>query len=170
MRREYVIRIINDSGNDTPVKAVTGENEKVGGEVQDSSKGAEYAMKMAKRIVSVRAIVHTVDQIISHQHSMISLETGAQEYGQRASYAYQKVGGFVKSVAMGAVAGSVAGPVGAIAGAAVAAATSIGSELMNYYMRQDEISTKKDLEDISRRMRMTRATVSGRRYSNITEF
>lgn len=167
---EYVIRIINDTEEDKPVKAVSGSNESVGGEVSNPSKGEAYAMKMAKRLVSVGAIVHTADQIVSHQYSMISLETGAQEYGQRASYMYQKVGGFVKSVAMGAVAGSAAGPIGALAGAAFAAITNIGSNVMNYFFKQDQIATQQDLEDTSRRMRMMRATVSGRRYSNVTEY
>lgn len=167
---EYVIRIINDTGEESPVKAVTGSNESIGGEVSNPSKGEAYAMKMAKRLVSVGAIVHTVDQIASHQHSMISLETGAQEYGQRVQYTYQKVGGFIKSVAMGAWAGSAAGPLGALAGAAVAAVTNVGSNVMNYLFKQDQIAAEKDLEDTSRRMRMMRATVSGRRYSNVTEY
>ena len=167
---EYVIRIINDTEDETPVKAVTGANESVGGEVSSPSKGEAYAMKMAKRLVSVGAIVHTADQILSHQHSMISLEAGAQEYGQRASYIYQKASGFIKSVAMGAYAGSAASPVGALAGAAVAAVMNIGSNAMNYFLKQDQISMEKDLEDTSRRMRMMRATVSGRRYSNVTEY
>ena len=101
---------------------------------------------------------------------MISLETGAQEYGQRVQYIYQKAGGFVKSVAMGALAGSAAGPIGAAAGAAIAAVTNIGSSIMNYFFKQDQIATQKELEDTSRRMRMMRATVSGRRYSNVTEY
>lgn len=167
---EYVIRIINDTEEEKPVKAVSGANESMGGEVSNPSKGEAYAMKMAKRLVSVGAIVHTTDQIVSHQRSMISLETGAQEYGQRASYMYQKVGGFVKSVAMGAVAGSAAGPIGALAGAAFAAVANIGSNAMNYFFKQDQIATQQDLEDTSRRMRMMRATVSGRRYSNVTEY
>ena len=167
---EYIIRIINDTEQESPVQAVTGSNESVGGEVSDSSKGESYAMKMAKQLVSVGAIVHTVDQVVSHQLSMISLETGSQEYGQRASYVYQKAGGFVKSVAAGALVGSAAGPWGALAGAAIAAVSNIGSNLMNYFFKQDEISAQKDLEDTSRRMRMTRAAVSGRRYSNVTEY
>lgn len=167
---EYVIRIINDTGEETPVKAVTGSNESIGGEVSNPSQGEAYAMKMAKRLVSVGAIVHTADQIVSHQVSMISLETGAQEYGQRVQYIYQKAGGFVKSVAMGALAGSAAGPLGALAGAAVAAVTNIGSNIMNYFFKQDQIATQRELEDTSRRMRMMRATVSGRRYSNVTEY
>lgn len=168
---EYVIRLINDAGEGTPVKAVTGSNESIGGEVSNPSQGEAYAMKMAKRLVSVGAIVHTADQVVSHQISMISLQTGAQEYGQRVQYIYQKGGGFVKSVAMGAVAGgTAAGPLGALAGAAIAAVANIGSGLMNYFFKQDQIATQKELEDTSRRMRMMRATVSGRRYSNVTEY
>lgn len=167
---EYVIRIVNETSDEAPVKAVTGANESMGGEVSNSSKGAEYAMKMAKRLVSVGAIVHTADQIISHQNSMISLQTGAQEYGQRATYIYQKAGGFVKSVAMGALAGSTAGPVGAGIGALFAAVTNLGSNALSYFFKQDQIAAGKELEDTSRRMRMMRATVSGRRYSNVTEY
>lgn len=167
---EYVIRIINETDDETPVKAVSGSNESMGGEVSSPSKGEAYAMKMAKRLVSVGAIVHTADQVVSHQVSMISLETGAREYGQRAAYVYQKGGGFVKSVAMGAIAGSAVGPWGAFAGAAVAAVTSFGGSLLNYLFKQDQIAAEKDLEDTSRRMRMMRATVSGRRYSNVTEY
>ena len=169
--REYVIKLTNETSKEKPVKAVTGSGDGVGGETDEgASKGEKYAVKMAKRLVSVGTIVHTADQIISHQHSMISLQTGAQEYGQRASYAYQKGSSFIKSVAMGAIAGSGSGPFGAIAGASVAALLNVGGEAMNYFLRRDEIQKQKELEDISRRMRMQRATVSGRRYSNITEF
>lgn len=168
---EYVFRFINDTTEDAPVKAVTGGGNGVGGETgAGATKGEAYARKMVKRLVSVGTIVHTADQIISHQHATISLQTGAQEYGQRASYAYQKGSSFMKSVVMGAYAGGVAaGPVGVAAGISVAALLNIGNETMNYFLRNDEIQKQKDLEDISRRMRMQRATVSGRRYSNITE-
>ncbi len=169
--KEYVIRIVNDTSDENPVKAVTGDEKSAGGETEEgSTAGEKLAQSLVKRVISVGAIVNTADQIISHQLSTISLQTGAQEYGQRASYIYQKAGGFVKSVAMGATMGSVAGIGGSIAGAAVAAVLNVGSNVVSYLFKQDIIQKEKELEDISRRMRMMRATVSGRRYSNVTEF
>lgn len=167
----YVIEIRNETQEETPVKAVTGGGNSVGGETSEgAAKGEQFAKSMVKRLVSVSTVVHTVDQIFSHQHAMISLQTGAQEYGQRANFAYQKTSSFVKSVAMGAVAGSIVPGIGTAVGAVIGAATNLGGQVMNYFFTQDVISKQKSLEDISRRMNMSRATVSGRRYSNITEF
>lgn len=167
----YVIEIRNETQDESPVNAVTGGKKGVGGETSEGmSKGAAYAVKMAKRLVTVGAIVHTVDQVLSHQHSMISLQTGAQEYGQRASFIYQKTSSLIQAVGMGVLAGSSAGLGGAIAGGVIAGVANVGSQVMNYLFTQDVIAKQKSLEDISRRMNMTRATVSGRRYSNITEF
>lgn len=169
--KNYVIEIRNETREESPVKAVTGGGNGLGGETNaGASKGEAYAVKMAKRLVSVGAIVHTVDQVLSHQHSVISLQTGAQEYGQRASFAYQKTSSFIKAVGMGALAGSAVSPLGAVAGGVIAGLTNIGAQAMNYLFAQDVIQKQKSLEDISRRMNMTRVTVSGRRYSNVTEF
>lgn len=168
----YEIVIRNETAQDTPVNPVTTPS-KSETSSPSATQGEKYAAKLAKRIVSVGTIVHTADQIISHQHSMISLTTGAQEYGQRASYMYNKGSSFIKSVGMGAYAGYAAtggNPAGAAAGAAVAALLQVGSFAMNYFMKSDEIATKQALEDVSIRMRGQRATISGRRYSNITEF
>ena len=168
-RYEFVIK--NETSDESPVKAVTGENKGVGGETSEgASAGEKMAVSMAKKLISVGVVVHTVDQVVSHQHSLISLQTGAQEYGQRANFIYQKGSGLLKSVIGGAVTGSAGGPVGAAIGAVVGLVTNIGSNVMSYALKQQTINTQKDLEDISRRMRMMRATTSGRRYSNVTEF
>lgn len=169
---EYVIRLVNDAAEESPVKALSGVNsEGVGGETASApTKGEAFAQKLAKRFIGPAVVVSTVDQIISHQHSVISLTTGAREYGQRAAYGYQKTSSFIKSVAMGALAGSTAGPVGAIAGGlSTALLNGIGFG-MEYLFQNDVMEKQKDLEDISLRMQRTRATVSGRRYSNVTEF
>lgn len=165
----YEIRITNQTQSENKIEPVT-KPTKSETATPSATQGEKYAASLAKKIVSVGAVVHTADQIISHQHAMISLTTGAQEYGQRASYAYQKGSSFIKSVTTGAIVGSTAGVPGAVAGAAVAALLQVGSFAMNYFMKQDEISKKSALEDVSIRMRGVRATVSGRRYSNITEF
>lgn len=165
----YRIVIQNKTSSEKPLNAVTKESEGLGGEVSSAEAAANVAVKMLKKAVSVGAIVHTVDQIVSQQRSTISLRTGAQEYGQRASYAYQKASGFIKSVAMGAIVGKSAGLPGMIAGASVAALLNVGGQVMDYFMKQDVILKEQSLEDISRRLQMTRATVSGRRYSNIME-
>lgn len=171
---EYVIRLVNDTQNKAPSKAVSGGNgqESVGGEISSEAagNGQQYVMGLAKRFVSVGAIVNTIDQFASYEISQISLDTGAHEYGQRVSYIYQKAGGFVKSVAMGAVAGSAAGPVGALVGAAVAAVSNVVSNVVSMAYKKDQISRAESLEDISRSIRTSRATVSGRRYSNTTEY
>lgn len=170
---EYVIRLVNDAAEESPVKALSGVNsEGVGGETASApTKGEAFAQKLAKRFIGPAVVVSTVDQIISHQHSVISLTTGAREYGQRAAYGYQKTSSFIKSVAMGALAGNMAVPgVGAIAGGlSTALLNGIGFG-MEYLFQNDVIEKQKDLEDISLRMQRTRATVSGRRYSNVTEF
>ena len=52
--REYVIRLTNETSKEKPVKAVTGSGDGVGGETDEgASKGEKYAVKMAKRLVSV---------------------------------------------------------------------------------------------------------------------
>lgn len=170
---EYKVVITNGTPQSAPVQLVpNAQNNGVGGEKDvPVSSGAKYAQSLLKKVVGVGVIVHTADQIISQQHSTISLTTGSQEYGQRASYFYQKGSSFIKSVVMGGIAGnSAAGPVGAAAGVAVAALLNIGGQTMNYFMQKSVLEKEKDLEDISIRMRTMRATVSGRRYSNITEY
>lgn len=168
---QYEIVITNGTEQSSPVQLVPKAQNSVGGEKDvPVSAGAKYAQSLLKKVVGPGVIVHTVDQVISHNHDMISLTTGQQEYGQRASYAYSKGSSFIKSVVMGGLAGSSFGPVGAIAGAGVAALLNVGSQAMSYFLQSDTISKEKDLEDISIRMRTMRATVSGRRYSNVTEY
>lgn len=168
---EYVIRIINETSENAPVKGVAGDKDGLGGEISESAgTGQAVASKLAKKIVSKGVILHTANQIISHQHSLISLKTGAHEYAQRANYAYQKGSSFITSVVLGAELGSAGGIGGIAAGALVGALVNIGGNALNYVLEQDRINTEKELEDISIGMRSTRATVSGRRYSNITEF
>ncbi len=170
---QYEIVITNGTTQQSPVQVVPqAQNNSVGGEKDvPVSAGARYAQSLLKKVVGVGVIVHTADQIISQQHSTISLTTGAQEYGQRASYFYQKGSSFIKSVVIGGMAGGqVAGPGGAVAGAAVSALLNIGGQAMNYFLQKDVLDKQKSLEDISIRMRTMRATVSGRRYSNITEY
>lgn len=168
---QYEIVITNGTEKSSPVQLVPKAQNSVGGEKDvPASAGAKYAQSLLKKVVGVGALVHTAEQVISSNHDMISLTTGQREYGQRASYAYSRGSSFIKSVIMGGIEGLSLGPVGAIAGAGVAALLNIGSQAMNYFMQTDTLNKEKDLEDISIRMRTMRATVSGRRYSNVTEY
>lgn len=168
----YEIVIKNQTAKKMP-KAVSGGNNggsSVGGEMSSGeSKLASYVGKLAARVVSVQALVSTVDQGLSHYYSTRSIVTGTQEESARLNFAYQKISGAAKSIGFGALAGSAAGPVGAAIGAAFAAVTYAANEGINYLKKQDILQKENDLESISRRMQMMRATVSGRRYTNVTE-
>ncbi len=59
---------------------------------------------------------------------------------------------------------------GIAVGAGVGALLNLGGQAIDYLKKNDIIQKEQELEDISRRMQMMRATASGRRYSNITEF
>lgn len=163
----YEIVIRNATVQKKP-KAVSGNNsdeESAGGE-----KLAKYVGKLAGRIVSVQAVVSTVDQAMSHYYSTRSIVTGAREESQRANFAYQHISGAAKSALYGAMAGgSVAGVPGAIIGSLVSLGTYAVNDGINALKKQDILQKENDLETISRRMQMMRATVSGRRYTNVTE-
>lgn len=167
----YLIEIANTTAQESPVKAVTGSSDTVGGETSaGASWGEKYAKSMAKRLVSYAAISSTVNQIANHAHSTINLRTGANEVSQRVNFVYQKSFGLVNSAILGGIAGAPGGPLGIAVGAGVGALLNLGGQAIDYLKKNDIIQKEQELEDISRRMQMMRATASGRRYSNITEF
>lgn len=156
----YKIIFQNDTGGGGKLKAVSGQYDSV---KNNGIMRTDYAEKMLKNLVSVGTLTHTADQIVSHSLSKISLETGAQEVHQRANFAYGKINSFVKTAAIGGIAGG-------IPGAIVGSLLNVGQQIFDYAMRYDTIQSEKGLEDISRDLQSRRATTSGRRYSNVTEF
>ncbi len=169
--QRYVIEITNTTAQESPIKPVTGASESVGGETSaGASWGERYAKSMVKRFVSYAAIASTVNQVVSHYGSQITLRTGAHEVSQRLNFYMQKGMSISNSFIMGAMAGAAGGPIGMAVGATVGTLLNLGGQAIDYLKKNDMLQKEQELEDISRRMQLMRATVSGRRYSNITEF
>lgn len=119
----------------------------------------EQAKAAGKVLTAYHFAKSFTDQIISHNVSMVELNTGSKELQDRANFNLQvgqKLAGMVESVTMGALVG---GWVGAIAGIAVGTVSSA----INYTQAQERLDKQKAIEDTSLQMNYIRAGAGGSR-------
>ncbi len=153
---------VEDSDKSAMAKTASGST---GGSSAEKSEASDFAVKAAKRIVSYATIKSTADNIISHNISQVSLETGATEYEQKLSYAHSiasQVVGVGAALVMGGMSGGPAG----FALAAVGIAVSGINKIINIEQRRETLRTERNLENISIGMQNVRAGTAGRRNAN----
>lgn len=121
----------------------------------------EKGLNMAKGLVSYKAVSAFVNNLISHEISMVSLRTGAVEYEEKLRFAHQTVNKLV-GIGVATAIGATGGPIGALVG-------FIGSTMytaIGYAQNMDRLRAQESLENISIGMAATRAGISGRRGVN----
>lgn len=105
----------------------------------------EDMVKGLKRYASAGYAISLADRVISPQINTVSLRTGHEELQQRMQFTY----GFIKqgaSVVQNAVAaGTLFGGAGAVIGAVV----GIADSLINISIKQGEINTKRQVENMT---------------------
>lgn len=170
---EYVLTIRNETqggiaaeiGGAGGIQTSAGSGDSSGGE---SSGGLSEGGKQAlKKVLSVYRPVKTVaNQIVSYQVSQVQVTTGSREAQQRANMLYSigsSVVNTAENVALGAAFGN-------LPGAVIALALSAVSQVIGIVQKREAVQNQKRLEDITRDLSAQRATVSGSRYTNATEF
>lgn len=159
MANPYFIKIELPSATKKSAVANGVDGSLGGGDEAQESPSADKALKAAKKLVSFATVKSTANTIISNSISQVSLETGAQEYEQRASAihgAANQVINTVASVGIGITTGNL--PL-ALVGIVMSGITTV----LNYSNRVKQLQLKEDLEDISIGMATVRAGISGRR-------
>ena len=167
---KYVLTIRNESdeGIASEVGGAGGLRNHAGASGGEESGGLSPSAKKALRgVLSVyKPVKSTVNQIASYGVSQVELRTGSREQHQRASFAYSvgsRLWNAGESVALGSAFGGLPG---AIAGLALSALSTV----ISVTQAQNTLTTQRQLEDITRNLSAQRATVSGSRYMNATEF
>ena len=109
---------------------------------------------VVKKAVAAYGIAKSfADTVATHQHNMISLRTGQEEYQQKVQFTYGHVkamAGFIENVAVGFMLGNGVGAV-------VAAATSATMLGVQYLQKAEELSISRTVENVSIDMANIRA-------------
>lgn len=111
-------------------------------------KTAKEEGSKAKKIISAGAMYgiakQTAARVITHQINTVALRTGKNELQQRLQFQYN-VASQAFSIAENVAVGYM---VGNIPGAVVSAAVSIGSKVMDYAIKSNELRMARQLEDV----------------------
>lgn len=111
-------------------------------------KTAKEEGSKAKKIISAGAMYgiakQTAVRAITHQINTVALRTGKNELQQRLQFQYN-VASQTFSIAENIIIGA---KIGQAPGAIVAAAVSIGSKVMDYTIKSNELRMARQLEDV----------------------
>lgn len=158
MDRHYIITIEGDNvqSNRSPIAGDNNQSDTA------KSKGLltkEGAKNFATFMVAYRTVKSFVNQIATHEVSMVSLRTGSNEMQERAQFTYemiQKGIGVLEAVGTGAL-------VGGLPGALVGLTLSAAHTVIGYAQNQDRINTQRTLENQSIQLNYIRAGARGSR-------
>lgn len=152
----YEIIIKNETAKGSN-KAVAGQTDNDNAPKQAAQSGTRETL--IKGLVAYKKVKPWVNQVISHNVSMVELRTGSQQQQQRVSFAYQvatDTANLAENIATGFLLGNVAG---AVTGAIM----TVASKIISIAQRQNEINTKQTIENVSVQMNYIRAGAGGRR-------
>lgn len=171
--RQFVIVIRNESGGNGVGNQVGGaggisgqQQREEGSQKKDWTDVIGARFKTFATVGGTFAFVKsTVDTIVTHNNSLIEIQTGSKEAQARASFIYNNASSFVSSVAGGAMAGAFAGPAGMAVGAFIGAVSDVFGKLINYSLETDKISKQRRVEEYQNFLATSqRVTVTGSRY------
>lgn len=171
--RQFVIVIRNESGGNGVGNQVGGaggisgqQQREEGSQKKDWTDVIGARFKKFATVGGTFAFVKsTVDTIVTHNNSLIEIQTGSKEAQARASFIYNNASSFVSSVAGGAMAGAFAGPAGMAVGAVIGAVSDVFGKLINYSLETDKISKQRRVEEYQNFLATSqRVTVTGSRY------
>ena len=114
---------------------------------------------VGKGLVAFNLAKPWINQVASHEISMVELRTGSKEAQQKAQFAYNianQVGGFVGSILTGYA-------VGNLPGAIIGALTNVGHTLISLDQRERTINLQRSLESRTLQMNYVRAGAGGSR-------
>ena len=160
---EYVIKIELPPEDKKSAVASTG-NGSTGTDAADttSDNSMGKVTNKLKKMVSFAAVKSTADKIANNRINKIALSTGAREYEQRLSFAYNTAS---QAIGAGAalVGGAVMGGPAGLAVAAITVATSAINKLMEIKQKEETLRLHENLENVSIGMASVRAGTAGRR-------
>ena len=174
--RQFVIVIRNESGGNGVGNQVGGAGG-ISGQQQreEGSKKKDWTDVIGARFKKFATVggtfafvKSTVDTIVTHNNSLIEIQTGSNEAQARASFIYNNASSFVSSVAGGFISGmAITGgnPVGGAVGAVIGAVSDVFGKLINYSLETDKISKQRRVEEYQNFLATSqRVTVTGSRY------
>jgi hypothetical protein len=100
-----------------------------------------------------------INQVASHEISMVELRTGSREAQQKTQFTYDvasKVVGFGTSILSGYAVGNVPGAI-------IAGLVNIGHTVVSYAQKEETINLKRSLESRTLQMNYVRAGAGGSR-------
>ena len=169
--RQFVIVIRNETKGSGVGDDVGGPGGLEGNKKQEQEKKdwTDVVGSKFKRFASIGGtyafVKSTVDTIVTHNNSLIEIQTGSKEAQARATFVYNNVSSLANAVVGGAMAGSFAGPAGAVAGAVIGTVTHVFGKLINYSLETDRISKQRNVEETQNFLATSqRVTVTGSRY------
>ena len=159
-QREYVIRMINDTGGGKK-KTVAGDDDNTGRTAQGISSRSGTQNAVTSGLVAWRTVKPWINQMATHQLNVASIRDASTELAQRRQFGYQ-----IATQAIGVVESMAAGfAVGNVAGAAIGLAVGLGHTLLSYANNQQIINERRNLENRSLQMNYIRAGARGSRAS-----
>lgn len=137
---DKVYRIVLENGSEEQPKTTAPTTEGTA-EPNDTS----LPKSKFKVAVAYGATVSIIDKCISPSINTVTLRTGYEQAQEKMQYIYGRAKQGLNILSSIALGGSVAG----VAGAMVGAAVSIGNELYNIAVRQNEINIARENENYS---------------------
>ena len=143
------------------------ENENTGVAGSESGKEPKKEKKqlsqgqiaVGKGLVAYNLAKPWINQVVSHEISLVELRTGSREAQQKTQFAYDvasKVGGLFTSVLSGYAVGNVPGAI-------VAGLVNIGHTVVSYAQKEETINLQRSLESRTLQMNYVRAGAGGSR-------
>lgn len=116
---------------------------------------------IGKGLVAFNLAKPWINQVASHEISMVELRTGSKEAQQKAQFAHN-----IANQAIGFGASILTGfAVGNVPGAIIGALTSVGHTLISLNQREETINLQRSLESRTLQMNYVRAGAGGSRRS-----
>lgn len=146
-----------DSDGASENKAVAGNNSST--EKKEKKQLSAGQVAVGKGLVAFKMAQPWINQIASHEVSLVELRTGSREAQQKAQFTYDvanKVVGFGTSILTGYA-------VGNIPGAIVAGLLNIGHTIVSYAQKEETLNLQRSLESRTLQMNYIRAGAGGSR-------
>lgn len=116
-------------------------------------------LKTARKHMAVRYALSVADRVVTSNINMVALKTGHEAYQQRLQYTYglaKKGLSMAEAITMGTL-------VGGGTGAILSAVASIGSEMVNYAIRVNEVAVAREQENTTQFLNQIRIGAGGGR-------
>ena len=158
MAYEFILKNETTDAESNP--AVAGSQaDKDEGQKKEKKQLSPAQILVGKGIVAYNMVKPWVNQVMSHELSLVELRTGSREAQQKRQFAYDvgsKVVGLGMSIASGFAVGNVPGAV-------IAGVLNVGHQLVSLQQREETINLQRSIESQTLQRNYVRAGAGGSR-------